>query len=36
MGHSSLATTYDLYGHLDTRDLVADLALITARSEDAD
>jgi integrase len=29
MGHASLATTYDLYGHLDTRDLVADLALIT-------
>jgi integrase len=28
MGHASLATTYDLYGHLDTRDLVADLALI--------
>jgi integrase len=28
MGHSSLAITYDLYGHLDTRDLVADLALI--------
>jgi integrase/recombinase XerC len=33
MGHASLATTYDLYGHLDTRDLVADLALITARSQ---
>jgi integrase len=30
MGHASLATTFDLYGHLDTRDLVADLALITA------
>jgi integrase len=29
MGHASLATTYDLYGHLDTRDLVADLELIT-------
>lgn len=36
MGHASLATTYDLYGHLDTRDLVADLALITARSESGD
>lgn len=28
MGHVSLATTYDLYGHLDTRDLIADLALV--------
>jgi site-specific recombinase XerD len=33
MGHASIATTYDLYGHLDTRDLEADLALITDRSE---
>jgi integrase/recombinase XerD len=31
MGHASLATTYDLYGHLDTRDLVADLALIAGQ-----
>jgi integrase len=29
MGHASIATTSDLYGHLDTRDLIADLALIT-------
>jgi integrase len=36
MGHASISTTYDLYGHLDTRDLVADLALITARSESGD
>jgi hypothetical protein len=26
-----MATTYDLYGHLDTRDLVADLALIAGK-----
>lgn len=30
MGHTSLKTTFDLYGHLDTRDVVADLALIDA------
>jgi hypothetical protein len=30
MGDASLATSFDLYGHLDTRDLAADLALITA------
>jgi integrase len=29
LGHASRATTYDLYGHLDTRDLEADLELIT-------
>jgi integrase/recombinase XerD len=28
MGHASIATTSDLYGHLDTRDLLADLELI--------
>ncbi|MDQ5822461.1 MAG: tyrosine-type recombinase/integrase [Actinomycetota bacterium] len=28
MGHASLSTTFDLYGHLDTRDITADLALI--------
>jgi hypothetical protein len=30
LGHASLATSFDLYDHLDTRDLAADLALITA------
>jgi integrase len=28
MGHASIATTADLYSHLDTRDMAADLALI--------
>jgi integrase len=28
MGHSSIRVTFDLYGHLDTRDVAADLALI--------
>lgn len=28
MGHASIATTDDLYGHLDTTDMAADLALI--------
>jgi integrase len=28
MGHESIRTTFDLYGHLDTRDMAADLALI--------
>jgi integrase len=41
MGHASIATTSDLYGHLDMRDLAADLALVetfteSSRSEDAD
>jgi hypothetical protein len=30
LGDASLSTSFDLYGHLDTRDLAADLALITA------
>lgn len=30
MGHASLATTYDLYGHLDMTDMAADLALVEA------
>jgi integrase len=30
MGHASIRTTFDLYGHLDTRDIVADLRLIEA------
>lgn len=28
MGHASIRTTYDLYAHLDTRDVAADLAII--------
>ena len=28
MGHATIATTSDLYSHLDTKDLVADLALV--------
>jgi len=28
MGHASVATTMDLYGHLDTRDVFADLAIM--------
>lgn len=28
MGHASIRTTFDLYGHLDTRDVARDLALI--------
>lgn len=30
MGHKSIKTTYDLYGHLDTRDVAADLERIDA------
>lgn len=30
MGHASIRTTFDLYAHLDTRDVHADLALIEA------
>jgi len=30
MGHASIATTADLYSHLDTRDMAEDLALIEA------
>ena len=33
MGHASIRTTYDLYGHLDTRDLAADLALVESFAE---
>jgi hypothetical protein len=28
MGHASIATTVDLYGHLDLSDLARDLALV--------
>lgn len=28
MGHESIATTYDMYGHLDRRDIIRDLELI--------
>jgi integrase len=28
MGHNSIRTTFDLYGHLDTGDVAADLALV--------
>jgi integrase len=28
MGHASIRTTFDLYGHLDTRDAEADLAIV--------
>jgi hypothetical protein len=30
MGHASIKTTSDLYLHLDSRDVLADLALIEA------
>lgn len=30
MGHSSIKTTFDLYGHLDTRDTAIDIALLEA------
>jgi integrase len=30
MGHASIKTTFDLYGHLDFGDVAADLALIEA------
>lgn len=33
MGHASIATTADLYAHLDTRDMLADLALIAGGHE---
>lgn len=33
MGHSSIRTTFDLYGHLDTRDVARDLAAIQAFDE---
>lgn len=32
LGHASFATTSDLYGHLDTTDVLADLALIEGRA----
>jgi hypothetical protein len=28
MGHDSVRTTIDLYGHLDTRDAAVDVALV--------
>ena len=28
MGHASIATTVDLYGHLDVADIARDLALV--------
>ena len=30
LGHASIRTTFDLYGHLDTTDVLADLAVIEA------
>lgn len=30
LGHESIRTTFDLYGHLDTRDMAADVAMIEA------
>jgi len=33
MGHESIATTKDLYGHLDTTDVFRDLALMEALEE---
>ena len=30
MGHSSVKTTFDLYGHLDTTDTAFDIALLEA------
>src|SRR5215213_7085764 len=40
MGHASIRTTFDLYGHLDTRDVLADMekfdAAETFRSDTAD
>lgn len=32
LGHSSIKTTFDEYGHLDTRDVLADLAVIEGRA----
>ena len=32
MGHASIKTTYDLYGHLDAGDVAADHALIEAEA----
>ncbi len=31
LGHASIRTTFDLYGHLDTQDVLADLAIIEGR-----
>jgi integrase len=31
MGHASIATTMDLYGHLDLSDVARDLALVETR-----
>jgi len=31
LGHASIRTTFDLYGHLDTTDVLADLAIIEGR-----
>ena len=31
MGHESIRTTFDLYGHLDTSDVAADMALMEAK-----
>lgn len=30
MGHDSIKTTFDLYGHLDVRDVTLDIALLEA------
>jgi integrase len=30
LGHESIKTTFDLYGHLDTRDTALDIALLEA------
>ena len=32
LGHASIRTTFDLYGHLDTQDVLADLAIIEGRA----
>ena len=32
MGHESIRTTFDLYGHLDTSDVAADMALMEEAS----
>lgn len=31
LGHTSIRTTFDEYAHLDTRDVLADLAIIESR-----
>jgi integrase/recombinase XerD len=33
MGHASIRTTFDLYGHLDTSDVAADMALMEASAK---